>query len=169
MVYVGIDNGLDGGIVALDRDNNVLLKKVMPTIKGKGSKREYDVAKIVKILLQCKEIAEGNNSPINVVLEKAFVIPISGKKALFTTGLCYGMFQGILSSLELPYEVVAPKSWQKVIFVGMAGKDAKQKSIIWCKRKFPSVDWRATERSRKDHDGLCDATCMAYYSKIRDL
>ncbi len=167
MVYIGIDNGLDGGIVVLDKHNNILLKQTMPTIKGKGSKREYDIVEIVKVLNHCKQLAEEHGSPANVVLEKAFVIPISGKKALFTTGLCYGMFQGILSSLKLPYEVVAPKSWQKEIFLGMMGKDAKQKSIVWCKRKFPETDWRATERCKKDHDGLCDATCMAYYAKLR--
>ena len=44
------------------------------------------------------------------------------------------------------------------------GNDTKAESILFCKRKFPNVDLTPTERSKKPHDGLSDALCMAYYS-----
>ena len=155
MLYVGIDNGLNGGIAVINRAQSVIGKWVMPVIKSK--KTEYDVNRIVEIL---KEIKNRKNT--FVMLEKAHVRPISGKRACFMNGFGYGIMQGILSSLNMSYEIVDPKVWQKNLFEGVTS-DTKTASINFCKKKFPNIDLKATERTTKDHDGIADAICMAVY------
>jgi len=154
MIYIGIDNGLSGGIVAINEKQEVILLEVMPVIKGK--KTEYDINQIYNILQ--------NYSFENcyVVLEKSHVRPISGKRACFMTGFGYGIIQGMLSALNISYEIVDPKVWQKELITGL-GNDTKTASIQFCKKKFPTVDLTPTERSVKPHDGLSDALCMAVY------
>ena len=126
--------------------------------------KEYDIQRIINILKTVKKDADKQNQKIFAVLEKTLILPISGRISIFSTGFCFGMFQGILSTLEIPYQVARPQDWQKEILRGMNLKDTKQMSILWCKRKYPSEKWTATDRSTKDHDGLCDAVCMAHYA-----
>ena len=75
------------------------------------------------------------------------------------------MMQGILASLKLRYELVHPKTWQKLLFNGLAHDDTKDASGQMAQRLFPGVDWRATERCKKLHDGLTDAACLAVYGQ----
>ena len=156
VIYVGIDNGLNGGIVAIDNNQEVVDKMVMPTIKLK--RREFDVRQIIIFFRNLM----ARFDKIYVVLEKSHVRPVSGKVACFTTGFGYGMFQGILGTLKISYEIVGPKVWQRKLLKDLSG-DTKEASIMFCKHKWPEEDWTPTERSRKAHDGLTDAAAMAIY------
>lgn len=155
MIFIGIDNGLDGGIVVIDKDEQIRGSTVMPTINQ--DKKEYDIKRIVSTLCLSKFI----DSKIMVILEKAQVHPISGKRACFMTGYGYGVIQGILNSLDFPYQVVAPNEWMKNVLNNT--KKDKKASIEYCLRKYPNNDWKRTERSTTIHSGLTDACCMAIY------
>ena len=157
-IYVGIDNGLSGAIVAINSNQNVIEKWIMPVTKGKGG-TQYNLNGIIDIMLQLKS-HKGN---IFVMLEKAHVRPVSGKRASFMTGYGYGVMQALLTSLKLPYEIINPSVWQKEILIGLNRDDKKQASIMFCQQKFPDVDLTPTERSKKPSDGLSDALCMAVY------
>lgn len=160
MIFVGIDNGLMGGISAIENGELKLVKK-MPVIKGgKGQRTQYDIQEIVETLRQLSCMGK-----LSVVLEKAQVTPIAGKNSCFSMGFCMGMMQGILESMKIPYQLIPARQWQNEVLKGMAG-DTKAKSILWCKRRFPNQDWIMSPRSKKENDGLCDATCMAYYSSL---
>lgn len=160
IVHIGVDPGLNGGIGVINSDGKILHLWAMPILKSTKSKREYDILKIVKIF----ELIKRKYENINVILEKATIIPISGSKSIASTFFCNGIFQGILTSLKIPYQISMARLWQKVIFVGMNHKDTKQASIMFCQRKYPEQDFRPTERSKNPSDGLTDAICMANYS-----
>jgi hypothetical protein len=163
-VYLGIDNGLNGGLVVLDDNQNVIRKYVMPIIKG--DKTEFDIVALNKILDEIQLLDEN----IYVGLEKAHVRPVQGIRAAFTTGFCLGMFQALLTSKGIGYEVINPSVWMKKVFEGI-NSDDKKVSVMYCQRKWPQVDWRATERSSKAQDGMTDAACIALYvySKQRGI
>lgn len=161
-IYIGIDNGLNGGIVAINDSQEIIIKKVMPIIKG--DKNDFDVHEIVKIFEELFDVYDGQ---VFVMLEKAHVRPVQGIRAAFTTGFCFGIFQGVLESFGLSYEVVNPTVWMKTVFEGHNSED-KKISIQWCQRKWPKEDWRATERSSKIHDGLTDAAAISYYSYLKN-
>jgi len=151
--FIGIDNGINGGIVVLDRRQSIIDKMVMPVL-GKG-KKEYDIQLILSFL----------NKYINsfVILEKAQPQFRDGRKQAFKTGYGYGVMQGVLTALKIPFQIEAPKTWQQFVFKGLNSDDTKIASILFCKRKWPREDWTSTQRSKKAHDGMTDAACMAYY------
>jgi hypothetical protein len=155
-IYVGIDNGGKGGLVAIDEDENIVAMTVMPMLK-----KDYDVSGIIDFF---KKI-DFHDSKINVVLEKAHTLPTNGCKSNFTTGIRYGLMQGILSALNISYQIVGPKVWQKNIFQGDTVKDTKEASIKFCLQKYPQEMWKGSERCAKYHDGITDACCMACYCK----
>lgn len=164
-LFAGIDNGLQGGVVFLDPAGNVVLKSVTPTFKGKNRTR-YDTVGMAHMLKGL--VFSGND--IRVVLEEARAFPGQGVTSTFTTGYGYGIWTGIVSALEIPFEVLSPRIWQGEMFAGLPTMDGtKAASAAVATRLSPETDWRATERSKNLHDGLTDAFCMAEMCRRRGL
>jgi hypothetical protein len=156
MNYMGIDNGLNGGMVVLNSEMKVLDSIIMPVIGTK--KKDFDILGIVEFLSKHKNA--------NVILERAQPQFRDGRVQAFKTGHGFGMMQGILAALNMSYTIVAPKTWQKKVFVGLNTDDTKLSSILFCKQKWPTIDWRRSDRATNAHDGKTDAACMAYYGAI---
>ena len=159
-IYIGIDGGMNGGISVIKNDKIIDLI-VMPTILSTKNKKEYDIQGIIKFL--------GKYSNATVVLEKAHAMPLLGSVQAFNFGRGYGILLGILSTLKMPYSIVHSRTWQKKMFRDTNHKDTKQASVIIAQRLFPDEDFRATERSKKMHDGLTDACLVAYYGCKENL
>lgn len=151
--FIGIDNGIQGGLAVLDSQQNIVEKIVMPVLGG--TKKEYDIQIIYQFLLKYQNAF--------AILEKSQPQFRDGKKQAFKTGYGYGVMQGLLTALKIPFQIVAPKTWQKKVFEGLESDDTKSASILFCKRKWPEEDWTKSERSTKAHDGMTDAACMAFY------
>lgn len=154
-IIIGIDNGLDGGIVAVDLEGTVVIKEVMPVIDGE--KRAYDIQGM-------KNIVKGLEIGM-AYLERAQAMPGQGVSSTFSIGYGFGLWQGILSAYNIPFTIVGPRAWQKVMFEGIDKTDTKKASALVCSRLHPSVDWRKNERCRTQHDGLTDAFCIAEYGR----
>jgi len=157
-LYIGIDNGLDGGIVILNEKEEIVESIVMPTFKDKG-KRTYDIYKLAEFF----STIDADIDDVRVALEQAHTRPVSGKRANFMTGYGYGVIQGILESFSIPYEIVSPQAWCKEL--NLSNKE-KKGSVAFCQRYFPKVNFKVG-KSKKSHDGLTDATCLALYIKRR--
>ena len=95
------------------------------------------------------------------ILEKVHSMPKQGVSSVFKFGMNFGMIQGVLSALRVPYMLVTPQKWQKGIVVPTDGKDSKERSLTVARRMFPQVDWL---RRKKDHN-RSDALLMAYRAK----
>ena len=159
-LFIGIDNGLGGGITVLDENQEILKSIVMPTIKV-NKKTEY----VVKDIIEFLDWYTVNPTDVYCCLEKSHVRPISGKRACFMTGYGYGLMQGILESAGISYEIVSPQTWMKELsIVTVDGKG----SIPFCQRKWPTFDWKATERCTKVHDGKTDSACISLYCYRRN-
>lgn len=163
--YIGIDPGKDGGIACLSPDNKLTLHKI-PLI-GK----EADLQGIRQILMQY--INQGN-----CMFGLEDVKPFPGVSALSMGKLMEikGIKQGILVALEVPYVLIAPKTWQSTVWAGVPvqkksnGKnDTKATSLIAARRLFPSESFLATERSKVAHDGLVDAALIAQHMKSLNI
>jgi len=155
-IYIGLDNGVNGGIVAMDESYNIIEKITMPVF-GK-TKKEYDLYALSDFFKKYEHC--------HVILEKAQPQFRDGKKQSFKTGFGYGAVQGLMAALLIPFTIIAPKQWQKKVLAGLNTDNTKDASILFCKRQWPCEDWTATERSRKEHDGMTDAACLAYYGVI---
>jgi hypothetical protein len=98
----------------------------------------------------------------HVFLEKAQSFPKQGLSSTFNYGRHYGELIGILTALELPFTLVRPQEWTKVIHAGTDGDmSAKERTLQAITRLYPSISLLATPRSKVPHPGLYDALGIA--------
>lgn len=158
----GVDNGLDGAIVLLGPEAGARpIKIVMPTIAvktAKGRKRYHNEAALCRIFTQY--------AVVHCFIEAVQARPDQHVTATINTGIGHGLIRGILTALAVPYTVVHARTWQAAMFGGLPKEiDSKGKALIVCHRLWPGVDWTATERSIRNHDGLCDAALICEYGR----
>lgn len=166
MIRIGIDNGANGAIVAIDQSHKVVLVLPMPVIdvgvmrKGKrGKKRVLDMAQVVTHLRNLQSLDDN----VFAVLEHAQVFPGEGRSTAFNAGRGYGAMEMALVALGIPYEIVRARSWQSAVLKGVEGSDTKARSVLKCQRTFPSIDLTPGRR-RKPMDGLADGAMMALHA-----
>jgi hypothetical protein len=164
--YIGIDCGLDGGIVTLDNVGNILDQIVMPTIKlGKGRK--------VNLLELCGYIGRHSDRDTTVCVENP------GGHAPSAAGLrsmtySFAVVEAFCVAHRLRYHDVAAKSWQAEFWSRPKmpknkAYNTKAAALDVCTKLWPTNDWTATERSKKAHDGLTDAALIAEYARRKRL
>lgn len=141
MIYIGIDPGKNGGIAFIGNPCD----SAMP----------YSDERLLYI---CRKF-EGLN--VICYLENVHAMPKQGVSSTFNFGMNFGFIQGVLKAYEIPYELVTPQKWKKEF----SCTSDKNKSIEVCKRLFPNVNLKATERCKKDHDGMAEALLIAEYGR----
>lgn len=141
MIYIGIDPGKNGGIAVIGSD---YLSCVV-----------YSDTELINV---CRMFG---GMSIKCVLEKVNAMPGQGVVSMFNFGMNFGFIQGVLKAYAIPYELVTPQKWKKEFSV----TSDKNTSIEVCKRLFPNVNLKATERCKKDHDGMAEALLMAEYGR----
>lgn len=167
--YIGIDNGLDGGISALDAEGHILTRFVMPTVKtGRGSQRRVDAGKILVAL----QGAIQDKEPV-FLAEPAQMIG-KGSKALASTHYTWGRVHQVLIHSGFPYHEVNPQTWQKAFWTRPKlpkGQkfDTKAAALLAAGRIWPQETWLASDRCRVAHDGLVDAALIAEYGRRAHL
>lgn len=108
----------------------------------------------------CNRIVSSGRG-VRCCLEKVGAMPGQGVTSMFHFGENYGYIQGLLESNSIPYELVTPQKWKKEFEV----TSDKNTSIEVCRRLFPNVNLKRTERCRKDDDGFAEATLLAEYCR----
>jgi len=162
MIYIGIDNGLTGGLVALsDHPGPPIASCVMPT-RGKAKGNEVDAAWIANW------ISNWNIGSITVILETP------GKHSPGVQALCsmwdsYGAIRGVLESRGIRHHRITPQAWQKKMLPGCAKGDTKPAALLKARQLWPGESWLATARGTKPHEGLIDAALIAEYGRINNL
>jgi crossover junction endodeoxyribonuclease RuvC len=158
MRILGIDPGYSGGLALMD-GTMFLECEVMPVITLTKSKRAIDEPGLRQLIIDWK--------PDHVVVEKVSAMPKQGVVSMFNFGTTYGIIRGILAGLEIPYTLVAPRTWQKVMFADIGKKKADTKKIakLVCKRLWPGKDFTKSDRAYQPHDGKCDAALIAEWGR----
>ena len=166
MNILGCDPGLSGGLVLLDEKRNIILKYVMPIIqvekknKGKFSKKSFiDLIKLNEIFEEIKM-----NRVDHAYLESVSSMPGQGIASSFRFGQVFGMLEATIAAHKIPYTLIHPKSWTKVLHESISKEiNTKDRSLIVAKRLFPNYDLRISSRSKKWHDGLVDGVLLAEF------
>jgi len=140
--YMGIDPGQKGGIAVITPEGNIV-NVPMSDMN-------------LKIM-----IGSFQGKPLKVVVEKVGAMPGQGVVSMFNFGKGFGYILGILDAYNAQYELVPPQKWKKEFSLN---KD-KGASINVCRRLFPEVNLKATERCRNDHDGMAESLLMAEYAR----
>ena len=144
MIYIGIDPGKKGAMAILNGDEVTLIP--------------WDLRQYIQAILDIGE------EKAFCIVESVAAMPGQGVTSMFSFGENFGMIQGVLAAMGIPYQLVKPRQWKKAFSV----TGDKNTSVAVCKRLFPDVVLRRTERCRKDDDNLAEALLMAFYAKRQD-
>lgn len=173
MLVAGIDNGVYGAIALVSQHwAEAYPMPIITMRKTRNKKNDYDVRAIADMFIAWKQ--DGVQVTCNpddcycldhVFLEKAGSRPHDGNQASLSTGRGFGLMEGILAALRIPYTIVDVGFWQARMFGGIPHSDPKAASILVAKRLFPNMDLRRTDKCRTVHDGKCDALLIAEYGR----
>ncbi len=152
MIYIGIDPGKSGAYAIID------------TCGGRDAytygllNDEYIDDFVYEMqILGFKQ----SSCDIFVCIEKVGAMPKQGVTSTFNFGKAAGFVEGVVRANYIPYQLVPPREWKKEFGLN----SDKAKSVEVCKRLFPTVNLKRTERCRKDHDGIAEALLMAEYGR----
>lgn len=178
--FLGIDPGLDGGLVLIDEAGEILERHVIPVIEATKAKRKRDKKtgemkdsisknRSIDTVALNRIFAEIKPKVSHVILESVASRPGMGAPAVFKFGRVFGFLEGLIVGHQLPYTMVIPAVWCRVIHAGIPGDDPKARSKIALGRLFPRADLRTTlesgNLSKNAHEGLMDALLLAEWGR----
>lgn len=141
-IFVGVDPGKSGAFAIL-------------WAPGKVSVYPWDDIEFAEAM---QEVAQ---HVCVACVERVGVMPRDGGKQAFSFGKSAGFIEGVLTAYNIPYQLVLPQTWKKEFSVTAD----KSTSITICKRLFPKVSLKRTDRCKVDHDGMAEALLLAEYAK----
>ena len=145
MICIGRDPGAKGAMSILEE--GARLPTIIPFHKG-----EY----IDKLRILSYE-----ETPCICCIEQVHSQTQQGVTSTWNFGVSYGWLLGMLDTLRIPYQPISPQRWKKEF--GLTSDKAQ--SVTVCKQLFPGINLLRTERSRKEDDGMAEASLMALYAK----
>lgn len=102
MIYLGVDPGKSGAIVALLEGGTIDFVRNDAT--------ERDVSEWLGDVAGC-DIRSGHFA----ILEQVSAMPKQGVSSTFKFGQSYGFLRGLLIAHRIPFETVTPAKWQQVM------------------------------------------------------
>jgi hypothetical protein len=152
---IGIDNGLDGGLVALRPDGEILDMMVMPTIQQ--SKR---VISIHAVANWANDIRKSFGQTV-VALEEP-LHAAGSSQSLRSMSISFGKLFGGLSIAGFTVKEVEVGEWHtRMIGRGPKGT-SKVRALAAAKKQWSDQTW-IPPRCRTPHDGLVDAALIGLY------
>ena len=148
MIWIGIDPGAKGGYAVISKSETGQAVFAYPW-------DDDFFAMEMASLMQFKEHG------IVAAVEKVGAVHGNGIVSMFNFGKNAGYIEGVLSALGIPYQLVPPNVWKREF--SLIGKD-KAASVAACRKLFPDLDLKRTERCRTDSDGKAEATLLACYA-----
>jgi crossover junction endodeoxyribonuclease RuvC len=148
----GCDPGVNGGWALAEKDK-VQMVEIMPA----------QTEEIIALLKQWEVT--------HVYIEKPKSMPGNRGQAMLNYGIGFGIILGVCRTLKIPVRMVHPPEWVKEICRGTKkeGTTAKERSLEAALNLFPWINFKATPRCKKYHDGLYESACIAEYGRREQL
>lgn len=176
IISIGIDNGVQGAVTAVDENLKVISywdTPIIEQIKGKNKsgsakkRNEYATAEMGNILRTLISGIPAEISHVMVWIEKAFPMQKQGLSSTFKTGQGFGLWEGICIGLGIKYDIVSPRAWQKEVLADMPAGDPKARSMGKCQRIFPEIPLKKPKGRKLTLDGRADSAMIAYYGALK--
>jgi crossover junction endodeoxyribonuclease RuvC len=140
-MFIGIDPGANGCIVAITADGSVRHRFNLK------DKTPHDIGEFFNDL--------GAEDITEAVIEKVSSSPQQGVVSAFSFGKSYGLLIGMLASYRIPYREETPQKWQK--YMGCMSKGDKNVTKAAAQRLWPSDKFTHAN---------ADATLIAEYCRM---
>lgn len=155
--FIGIDPGVEGAVVVLGRQSELIAVHDMPVVKS-GNRRELMVRELANILDQY--FSQYGHDKVFVTLEKHTPRPGQGISSQCKLARICGIIEGIVSAFGVSYQIAHPRTWSKVMR-DVEGSDVKTRAILSASRR-----WSELDLSKKKHHNRADAALLAEYGRI---
>lgn len=171
MTYIGIDNGLDGGVVGLNESSTILFKHPMP-VKKVGKGRQIDILALRDLIyfsIEDSKLTRYDDDEVRILIEHPSKHS-PGVLALCSTWQSFGTCVSILTLSGHRWDSIIPSKWQKRFWVRPKMPkgtkfDTKAAALNAAQKLWPNAEWTKSERARKPHDGMIDAALIAEYAR----
>lgn len=159
-LYLGIDPGSTGALAYVGDGGGIFETLI------------FDGTQLPLIALDIQRKA-----PKFAVIERVGAMPGQGVSSMFKFGEQFGMVQGILAALSIPYTLVSPQTWRKecgvVLPAKVEGEDrnvrtraVKQATVNEAVRHWPGS---AGIFAKKKHWPIADALFLAECARMRSV
>tara|TARA_R110000824_G_scaffold74368_2_gene189131 strand:+ start:513 stop:1019 length:507 start_codon:yes stop_codon:yes gene_type:complete len=155
-VIIGVDNGLNGGLVAISKETGAVIEKtVMPTLH-RCKKNEVDTRAVYEWVTS---------------LESEFIFAVEeplrhakSSQAVRSMGISFGKLLGLAESRQWESRCVQVRNWQRSMLGSLLqSHDTKKAALIKATVLVPEECWQKSKRASKPHDGMIDAFLIARY------
>jgi hypothetical protein len=166
MIYIGIDNGLQGALAAIGDTGEIISVIPMPTT-GKKSGNEIIPEDIVVWLQDIQELVSPD---LTLVIEVPGKFS-PGRMALTSMWDSFGSLRTIAATQKLRYHRVPPQRWQAKMLPGCAAGDTKPAALARVKQLWPRYEVPLLKEKGKSvkHHGVPDALLIAEYARLERL
>lgn len=150
MYIVGIDPGISGALVVINEENEALDHLLMPTFIT-GTKKAVDGYALAYWL----GVLKHKDEDTFVVIENVHAMPKQGVTSSFNFGHSFGVVEGVVSALNLPYGLITPQKWKKAFNFISKDKDEPRGRLL---KAIP--EWKEIKLKGKGQ-ALADAYYIA--------
>jgi len=151
-MIIGIDNGLKGGLVALNGSGKVVDFLVMPT-HTVGNKNEIHVWTIIA---WCRRF-----SPSTIVIEEP-LHAAGSSQSLRSMAISFGTLLGSFTAVGNRVNRVQVHEWQTHMLPRGPKGTSKTRALAKARELWPEESW-IPPRCKTPHDGVIDAALIAEY------
>ena len=159
-MIIGIDNGLNGGLVAISIETGAVIEKTIMQPLLSCKKREVDTRAVYEWAM---------------ALETEFIFAIEeplrhakSSQAVRSMGISFGKLLGLAESRQWDTRCVQVKNWQRSMLGDLLrSHDTKKAALIKASVISPDECWQKSKRASKPHDGMVDAYLIAHYLRKR--
>lgn len=152
MLIVGVDPGISGSIAFLNEKLQFLAAVPMP-VMAYGKHQQVNGAAVAKIF----KFWSGKADSVMVYMEQPQPIKGQGITSSCNFMMGFGVLQGVLAALGIPYKLVRPQEWKK-----QAGliRQPKDMSRTLAQKLYPEVSL-----SKKKDIHKAEAILIAVYGE----
>ena len=143
MIYLGVDPGASGAIVAID---GAMISH------ARNDWTERDISDWLRNLAVAS--SDSSTAGVHATLEKVSAMPKQGVTSTFKFGQSYGLLRGLLIAHYIPFDTVSPMKWQAYMQCRTGGD--KNITKRRAQELFPAYKW--THRT-------ADAVLIAEYGR----
>jgi len=133
--FIGVDNGVSGGVTILSESGEVLIHVKTPVQKHLN----YTKKKAFINRINFKELMNLLRPALNpfCMIERAMINPMRWVASVSALR-CLEATEIVLEELQIPYQFIDSKEWQKALLPsGLKGDQLKKASADVAKRLFP--------------------------------
>ena len=149
-VFIGIDPGLSGALAIIDDEFvSVYDAPSVPVKKG----NDYLVADMASLIRQASSLRS-----CYAILEAGIAMPNQSSSSTAKAARGGGLWEGMLVMAGVPYELVRPAAWKKIMGVSADKGEAR----VMAQKLFPQI---AQQFSRVKDDGRAEAALIAEFAR----